>query len=149
MVAMTVAVFVVVKVLVWAAAIFDMVAVAEVPVLVIDVLVDVGFIMVCVIVIVLNFSLSASYSVGVSFDVTVCLSMDTLTDILVGVLPAICIEALSVMNANVFTVVKTALEFPVSTPLEEFGRCAAFDWRPLALLDCDRVLQTWMPSYHV
>ena len=116
-------VIVVVKALVCAAAMFNMVAVVEVPVLVMDVLVDVGFIMVCVIVIVLNFSLSASYSVGVSSDVTVYLSMDTLTDVLLGVLPAICIEALSVMNANVSTGVMTAFEFAMpGRPLEEF-RC--------------------------
>ena len=50
----------------------------------------------------------------------------------------------------------TALECPVSTPLKEFSRplallgCATpFDCRPLALLDCTRVLQAQMPSYHV
>ena len=41
--------------------------------------------------------------------------------------------------------VMTALELPVTTPLGEFSRCAAFDCRPLALLDCARVLQTRIP----
>ena len=53
------------------------------------------------------------------------------------------------VGANAFTIVVAALEFPVSTPLEECSRCVAFDCWPLALLDCDSVLQAWMPSYHV
>ena len=52
-----------------------------------------------------------------------------------SVLPGIGIEVLAVVNANAFAGVVTALEFPVSTPLGECSRSAAFDCRPLALLD--------------
>ena len=81
-----------------------------------------------------------------SSDVDVELSMDALTDVMFGVLPA---EVLAGANANAFAGVTIASEFPMSTPLEEFGRGAAFDCRLLTLLNCDHVLQTWMPSYHV
>ena len=55
-------------------------------------------------------------------------TVDLLADIMIGVLTNVGVDALLYVNANVFTVVYTALEFPVSTPLEGFGRCAAFDW---------------------
>ena len=125
-----------------------MVVVAEV--FTIDVLADVEIIVVGVIAIVLKFTLPVSYSVDVSSsDADVDLLIDALAAVILVGLTGIGIGMLADLNANVFTVVKTALEFPVSTPLEGFGRCAAFDWWPLALLDCDWVLQTWMPSNHV
>ena len=48
--------------------------------------------------------------------------MNALTRVMFGVLPAIGIEVFADVNANAFAVIVTALEFPVSTPLEEFGR---------------------------
>ena len=98
-------------------------------------------IVVGVIVIVLKFVFPVSYSVSVSSSgVAVDLFMDALADVTIAVLAGIGMDVLAVM---------TALEFPVSTPLERVSRCAAFDCRSRALLDCSRVLQTWMPSYHV
>ena len=128
MVDVIVVMVIVVKVMVCAAAIFN-----KVDVLVIDVLDGVENIVVGVIVIVLKFALPVSCSVDVLSDVAVDLFMDTLADV----------------STNAFAVVMTVLEFPVSTKLEGFSRLAAFDCRPLALLDCARVLQAWMPSYHV
>ena len=118
MVEMIVVVVVVVKVSVWDAAIIGMVVVIEVVVLVIDVLVGVEFIEV---VTVLKFALSVSYSGNVLSGVTVDWFMDVLTDVMIGVLTGIDIEMLAGVNATAFTVMVTALEFPVSTSLEEFS----------------------------
>ena len=101
-------VFIVVKVMVWDAAIIDMAVVVEV--LVIDVLDDAEFI---VVVIVLKFTLSSSQSLDVSSDVA---------DVMLDVLSVLGVEVLTNVNANAFAVVMTALGFPVSTPLEEFSR---------------------------
>ena len=142
MVAVIAGVIVVVKVLVWDAAIVNMVEVVEV--LATEVLPDVEVIIMGVILNVLKVALTVSCSsVYVSSGVAVDLSMDAL---MLDVLSRIGIEVVADLSANDFAVVMTALEFPVSTPLEEFSRSAAFD---CLLLDCARVLQTWMPSYHV
>ena len=82
-------------------------------------------------------------SSGVSVDFFV----DVLTDSIL--LPGISIEVLTGVNTNACAVVMTALDFRVATPPEELNRCAGLDCRPRALLDCDRVLHTLMPSYHV
>ena len=116
-----VVVVVVVKVMARDGGIISMVAVIEVLVI------DAGIAVVGVIVVVLKFVLPAPYSV----------------DVLSGV-------------GNTFVVAMATLEFPVPTPLEVLSRplallgCATpFDCRTLALLDCTRVLQARMPSYHV
>ena len=89
-----------------------------VEVLVIDVLVDMKFIVVGVSVIVLNFALPISYSLGVPSDAAVDLAIDASADVILGILSEI--EALADVNANGFAVV-TALKFPVLTILEEFS----------------------------
>ena len=139
-VSVIVAVVVVVKVLVWVTAIINILV--ELEVLVSGVLVDAECIVVAVIVIVLEFALTVSYSVDVASDVDVDFG------VMLRVFSWIGIEVLADVNKNAFAVV-TALDFPVRTPLEEFSTCAAFDCRPLALLDCASVSQVWMPSYHV
>ena len=101
------------KVLVWAAAIID----AAVEVLVTKVLAGIVGV---VIASALKLALPASYSVPV--DVTVDFSVYPLAGAMPGVLTGICIEVLADVNTNAFAVVMTALEFPVSTPSEEFGR---------------------------
>ena len=53
-------------------------------------------------------------------EVDVNLFMDALAGAILGVLPGFGIEALADVNAIAFAVVMTDLEFPVSTPLEEF-----------------------------
>ena len=116
-----VVVVLVVKVLVSVEAIINMVVVVEV--MVIGVLADVEIFVVGVIVSVLKFAFSVSYSVDVpSSDVAVDLFMDALTDVMLAVLTGIDIDELADVGANAFAVVITALEFPVSTPLEEFSR---------------------------
>ena len=140
-------VVVVVNVLLWVAAMIDMVVVVEV--LVIDVLTGVEIIVVGAIVIVLEFASPESYSVDVPANVPIDLFVDMSAGVMLGFLPVIDIEVLVDVNTNDFTVAMTVLEFPVSIPLEGFSRWAEFDCRPLALLDCARVLQIWMPSYHV
>ena len=110
---MVVAVLVVIKVMMWAAAIINMVVAVEV--LLIEVLADVKISVVDAIVIVLKFALSVLYSVDVPSDVNV----DLLTDgVMFSALSGICIELLVDVNANAFVVVMTDLDFPVSTPLE-------------------------------
>jgi hypothetical protein len=104
-------VVVVVKVLVWSAAITDMAVVVEV--LVIDVLVDVEIIVVGVIVIVLKFVLPVSYSVNVTSGVVFDLFADGLTGVMLSVLPGIGIEVLAGVNTNAFPVTMNALKFPV------------------------------------
>ena len=128
-------------------AISNMVVVDEV--LIIAVLVDVEIVVVGDMAIVLEFALSSSYSVDVPPGVTADLFMEALAGVILGVLTGIDIDVLADVNVNALTVVMTALEFPVSTALEKFSRCAAFDCLPLALLNCGRNLQTCMPSYHV
>ena len=105
-------VVVVVEVLVCAAGIINMVVVVEVSV--ISVLADVRIMLVDVIVIVSELALTLSYSVDTSSD--------EFADVLIDVLSRIEIEELVDVNASVIAVVMTALEFPVSTPLEEFSR---------------------------
>ena len=112
-----VVVVVVLKVLVRAAAVIDIVVVVEVPVN--GVWADVEIIVVCLIVTVLKFALPVSYStVDVASDVA---AMDALASIMLGVVTGIGISVLAGVNRNAFANV-TALEFPVSTPLEEFTR---------------------------
>ena len=55
--------------------------------------------------------------------VTVDLCMDALAAVMLDALSGVGIEGLADVRANSFTVVMTAaLEFPVSTPLEECSR---------------------------
>ena len=81
----------------------------------------------------LEFAVPASYSVNVLSDVMI----DALTEVLNG------IDVGMLTDFNAFAAVVTALEFDMPTPWTAFG-C----W-PMALLDCGRVLQAWMPSNHV
>ena len=63
-----------------------------------------------------------SFSVDVSSDVPVNFFVNVLTDVILGILPDISIEVLTDGNINAFAVVRTALEFRVSTPPEEVNR---------------------------
>ena len=118
---MEVIVVAVVKVLVWAAAVIDMGAVVEV--LAINVLADVELIAGGAIVIVLKFVLPIPYSVDAPWsDADVDSSMDPLTEATLGALAGIGIAVLADASANILAVAMTALEFPVSAPLEECSR---------------------------
>ena len=93
--------------MVWDAAMINIEAIVEV--LVIDVLAD-------------EDTVITSFSVDVSSDVPVNFFVDVLTDVILGILPDISIEVLTDVGANAFVVVMTALEFPMSSTLEEFSR---------------------------
>ena len=115
--AMVAVIVVVVEGLAWAEAVIDMVAVIAVTV--IDVLTDVKIIVVGLVVNVLKFALPVAYSVDdVPSDVCGDLFM---AGMILDVLPGIGVEVLTDVSANAFAVVTTALEFPVSTSLEEFN----------------------------
>ena len=113
-------VVVVVKVLAWAVAIIDMVVVLEV--LFIDMFDGVGVIVVGVIVIVLKVPLSVPYSVDVPPGVVADSFMGASTVVTCDALTGIGVGVLAGVNTNAFAVIITALEFPVSTPLEGFSR---------------------------
>ena len=100
------------KVSVCAAGIINMVVVVEVSV--IAVLADARIMLVDVIVIVSQLALTLSYSVD--------MSSDELADVMIDTLSGIEIEELADVNASVIAVVMTALDFPVSTPLQGFSR---------------------------
>ncbi len=65
-----------------------------------------------------------------------------MTDTIIDVVSDIGIDVLVGANVNVFAVAMPA-------PSEEFSCWAVFDCRPMALLNCDRVLQARKPSCHV
>ena len=67
----------------------------------------------------MKFVLPDLYTLDVPSDVSVDLSMNALTDIMLDVLLGIGIEVLADANTNAFPVVMTALD--VSTPLKEFS----------------------------
>ena len=107
-------------------------------------------------VIALEFTVSVSSSVDVLSAAVVDVLIDTLTGVSVGVtigfLLSIGVEVLAGVNVNVCAAVMADLvELPMPTTLriEKFSCWAAFDCWPLGALNCDRVLQAWMPSYHV
>ena len=81
------------------------------------------------------------------------LLMDAVTSVLsvvvIGGLAGIDVDILVTMNVNMFAEVMTGVTFATSTSLEAFSCWAAFDCRSMAPLNRDRVLQAWMPSYHV
>ena len=117
MVAVTVSVGVVVKVLVCATAMMNMGVVVEV--LVINAFSDVEIIVVGVILNVLKPTLTVSYSsVDVSSDVDVDLSMGAL---MLDLLSGIVFEVLADVSANAFAVVMNAFEFLVSPSSEDFS----------------------------
>ena len=55
-------------------------------------------------------------------DVDIDLFTDVLPGAMLGVMIGTGVEVLAEVNANAFAVVMNALEFPVSTTLEEFSR---------------------------
>ena len=82
-------------------------------------------------------------AVGVMFivsDVAVDLLMNALTESIRGVLTDIDVGVLVDVNVN---------DFVIPGPLDEFCCSAAFERRPMGALDCDSVLQAWMPSYQL
>ena len=73
---------------------------------------------------------------------------DVVVDALIGIImvfvSGIGVAVLTDANVNVF-----ASEVAVPAPLVGFCGRAAFECRPMAALNWDRVLQTRMPSYQV
>ena len=84
-------------------------------------------------------------------DAVVDLLIDELAVVLAGVMIGVVLgitdEVLADVNVNVCAA--ALVGFPMPTTLEEFSCWAAFRCWPLTVLNCDRVLQAWMPSYHV
>ena len=106
-------------------------------------------IIVAAVVIVSEFVVSLSYAVDVLSGVVAVAPVNALVAGIIGFVSDIGVKVMADVGASVFAAVTTALEFAVSIPLEVFGCCASFDCCPLAVFNCDRVLQTCMPSYHV
>ena len=96
----------------------------------------------------LDFAVSASCAVCVLSDGAVDLSMNTfagvLTVVVISGLPGMDFDVLVDVFAGVMTV-----KFVMPAPLEGLSCGAAFDCRPMAALNCDHVLQAWMPPYQV
>ena len=112
MVAAIVIVVVVVKVLVWDAAIINVGVVDGVLVIDVDII---------AVLIVLNFGFPASYFVDVQSGVDVKLFMDMSAGAMLGLLPGIGTEVFAGVNANTFAVVIADVEFPMSATLEAFS----------------------------
>ena len=94
--------------------------------------------------------MSVSCSVYVLSDGAV----DLLTNALAGVLTVVIISGLSGIDVDVLVEVNVnmfaGVKFDMTASMEGFGCRAAFDCRPMtSLKNRDRVLQAWMPSYHV
>ena len=116
MVTVIVVLGVMVKELVWVAAIVDREVLVEG--LIIDVVTAAEIIAVGVIVIDFKFTLPVSYFVDVPSSVVVDLFMNVLTSVVLGVLTGV----LTDVSANDLAVAMTDLNFPVSTPFGEFSR---------------------------
>ena len=115
---MIVAVFVVLRLLVWDTATIGMVLLVEVSTIL--VMADVNIIVAGTIFIVLEFALPVPYSIDASSSaVVVKLFTNALAGVILAVLASIDVELMPDSSANAFAVAMTALEFPVPTPLEE------------------------------
>ena len=95
-------------------------------------------------------SIDFGFAVTVSYlDVLSGVAVGVLMDALAGVPTGIDIAVLADVNViNVFTGVML-VEFAMSATSKGFGCWTAFDCRRTAVLNCARVLQAWIPSYHV
>ena len=87
--------------------------------------------------------------VGALYDMAVDLLACGLTVVIIRGVTRIRADALLDVNVNVFAGVMLEVTFVMPAPIENFRCLAAFDCLPMAALDCDRVLQAWIPSYHV
>ena len=97
-------------------------------------------------------------TIGVRADVKVIVLPDAVTDLEFTVSLLVNIDMLAwsgwfigVDLSNVLTGVTTVVEFTMSESLEKW---VIFDWAaftgwPMVGLGCHRVLQAWIPSYHV
>ena len=98
-----------------------------------------------------GFAVPVSYAADVLGDVVIDGLIDALVYLIISVVPNLGVEVLADVNVNVNVCVDvlTAGEYPtLVVRLEELICCrAAFDCS--SALNCLRVLQTWMPSYHV
>ena len=94
--------------------------------------------------------IALEFVVPVLRDVVDDVLIDALTGVIIDVVLGVGVEVLTDVTVNACAAVLTDLvEFPMPTTLEEFSFWATIDCWPLAVLNCDRILQAWMPSYHV
>ena len=71
------------------------------------------------------------------------------TDVVMGALAGLMGGMLADVTIIAEAAVAVAWEFTIPAPLYNFSCCAMFACWPMALLNFVRVLQAWMPSYHV
>ena len=147
-------VVVVVKELVWAEAVVNMLAEALTIGVVIeestgpmvgvgaDMLADVEIIVMTAVVIALEFAVP-------EFDVLIDALAGVLSGKIIGVVTGVGVDVLANVKVNVLVAVMTVLGFAMPAPLYEFSCCAVFDCWPMALSNFASGLQAWMPSYHV
>ena len=72
--------------------------------------------------------------------------------VLVEVIGTVLVEVVETILVEVVVArvgVMAEVKFATPAVAGGFSRCAAFDCRPMAALNRDRVLQARMPSYHV
>ena len=142
-------VLVVVKTLVWAETVVNMlakvstidVAIEELTGLMVDIgagadmLAGVEIIVLPVVVIALEFTVTV-------YDAL-------LAGKIIGVVTGVGVDLLADMKVNVLVAAMAVLEFAIPAPLYSFRCCAVFDCWPMTLSNFASVLQAWMPSYHV
>ena len=86
---------------------------------------------------------------GMAVDLFLDMLCGELTVVISVALCSIRVYVLLDVNVNVFAGVMLEVTFVMPAPIENFRCLAAFDCLSMAALDCDRVLQAWIPSYHV
>ena len=146
---------VVVKAMVWAEAVVNMLAEALAIGVVIEeltglmvgvgtgMLADVEIIAMAAAVIALEFAVTA-------FDVLIDALADVLSGKIIGVVTGVGVDVFTNVEVNGLVAAMTILGFAMPAPLYEFSCCCAVsDCWPMALSNFASVLQVWMPSYHV
>ena len=136
-------VVVVVKALVWTGVVVNELTALNVGAGVgVDIFADVGIIVVAVVGIILECAVLVS-------DVLTDVLASALTGKIINVVPCVSGAMLADVKVNVLVFMTTVLGFAMPASLYEFSCCTVFDCWLVNLLNFDRALQTWMPSYHV
>ena len=86
--------------------------------------------------------------IGARVDVMIDALARVFATAITSVAPDVDVDLLTDVRVNVVAAVMTALEITMSEEYLLFCSAAFTSW-PTAVLDCDRVLQSWIPSYHV
>ena len=89
-------------------------------------------------------------SLGLCVIMVAVTAITVVVVVVMGVL--VLVEVIGTVLVEVVVVrvgVMAEVKFATPAVAGGFSRCAAFDCRPMAALNRDRVLQARMPSYHV